>query len=436
MIQPMAPTSKLSPALRALRHRNYQLFFAGQFISVIGTWMQNVAQAWLVYRLTQSSVLLGLVGFIGQFPVFLLAPVGGLAADRWRRHRIIVGTQAVMMLLAFALAAITLSGTVQVSQVLVLAGLLGVVNAFDIPARQSFIVQMVGRADLPNAIALNSSLFNSARIIGPAIAGVLVAAIGEGWCFFANGVSYLAVIAGLLLMRIEPPVQVHAPGSPLAHLVAGFRWVGRTRPIRALLMQLGIVSLVGMPYTVLMPIFADRILHHGAAGLGILMGATGVGAVAGAIRLALRQGTGGLGRWVAYSTFSFGALLILFSLSRSFWLSALILVPVGFAFIVQMAASNTLIQSMVPDALRGRVMAAYSMMFMGMAPLGALGAGIAAAHLGAPLTVAIGGAGSCVSAAVFFSRLPSLRAEARELLLAQEMVGGDPADGASGGRIA
>ena len=328
MIQPMAPTSKLSPALRALRHRNYQLFFAGQFISVIGTWMQNVAQAWLVYRLTQSSFLLGLVGFVGQFPVFLLAPVGGLVADRWSRHRIIVGTQAAMMLLALALAAITLSGTVQVSQVLVLAGLLGVVNAFDIPARQSFIVQMVGRTDLPNAIALNSSLFNSARIIGPAIAGVLVATIGEGWCFFANGVSYLAVIAGLLLMRIQPPVQARAPGSPLAHLVAGFRWVGRTRPIRALLMQLGIVSLVGMPYTVLMPIFADRILHHGAAGLGILMGATGGGAVAGAIRLALRQGTGGLGRWVAYSTFSFGALLFLFSLSRAFWLSALILVPV------------------------------------------------------------------------------------------------------------
>ncbi len=431
----MAANSKFSTAVRALRHRNYQLFFSGQFISVIGTWMQNVAQAWLVYQLSKSSFLLGLVGFMGQFPVFLLAPVGGHAADRWRRHRIIVGTQTAMMLLAFVLAALTFSGIVEVWHVVVLAALLGFVNAFDIPARQAFVVEMVGRADLPNAIALNSSLFNGARIIGPAIAGVLVAAIGEAWCFFANGISYIAVITGLLLMRLEPRAAAPRPGSAIAHIIEGFRWVGSTRPIRALLIQLGIVSLVGMPYAVLMPIFADHILHRGAAGLGILMGASGVGALIGALRLALRQGTSGLGRWVAYSTFSFGASLILFALSRSFWLSAALLLPVGFTFIVQMAASNTLIQSMVPDALRGRVMAAYSMMFMGMAPLGALGAGIAASHLGAPLTVAIGGAASCVSAAVFRSRLPSLRAETRELLLAQQMVAGDPADEVSGGQI-
>jgi MFS family permease len=294
---------------------------------------------------------------------------------------------------------------------------------------------MVGREDLPNAIALNSSLFNSARILGPTVAGLLVAALGEAWCFFANGASYIAVIAGLLLMRLEPRAPAHLPDSAFDHIVAGFRWVGRTRPIRALLIQLGIVSLVGMPYAVLMPVFADRILHHGAAGLGILLGATGVGALAGALRLALRQGTSGLGRWVAYATFSFGALLILFSLSRSFWLSAALLVPVGFTFIVQMASCNTLIQSMTPDALRGRVMAAYSMMFMGMAPLGALAAGIAATHLGAPLTVAIGGALSCLSAAVFFSRLPSLSVEARELLLAQQTAGGT-AEEASGGQFA
>jgi MFS family permease len=415
----MAASSRFSAAIRALRHRNYRLFFGGQFISLIGTWMQNVAQAWLVYQLSKSSFLLGLTGFVGQFPVFLLAPVGGYAADRWSRRRIIVGTQCASMLLAFALAAIAFSGIVQVWHVVLLAGLLGVVNAFDIPARQAFVVQMVGRDDLANAIALNSSLFNSARIIGPAIAGLLVAAIGEAWCFSANGISYIAVVAGLLLMRLEPHAQTPRSGSAGAHMVEGFRWVGRTRPVRALLLQLGVVSLVGMPYMVLMPIFADRILHHGAAGMGMLMGASGVGAVAGAIRLAMRQGTRGLGRSVAYATLGFGATLILFSLSRSFWLSVALLLPVGFAFITQMAATNTLIQSMVPDSLRGRVMAAYSMMFMGMAPLGALLAGISATHLGAPLTVAMGGAGSCISGAIFLSRLPSLRVESHELLRAQ-----------------
>jgi len=426
----------LPVALRALRYRNFRLFFGGQLISLIGTWMQNVAQAWLVYRLSHSSFLLGLVGFVGQIPVFLLAPLGGHVADRWSRHRIIVGTQTASMLLAFAMSAITFSGVAQVWQVVILAGLLGVVNAFDIPARQAFVVQMVGREDLPNAIALNSSLFNSARIIGPAIAGVVVAAVGEAWCFFANGVSYIAVITGLLMMRLEPRAPAPRSGSAIAHIVEGFRWVGHNRPIRALLLQLGIVSLVGMPYAVLMPIFADRILHHGAAGLGLLMGATGVGALIGAFLLALRQTTRGLGRGVAISAFGFGVALILFSLSRSFWLSVALLVPVGFAFITQMAGTNTLIQSMAPDELRGRVMSVYSMMFMGMAPLGALLAGIAASHLGAPLTVAIGGGLSCLSAVVFYSRLPSWRGEARQLLHAQELVAGDPADAASGGQIA
>lgn len=435
MNPPMLANSKLSGVARALRHRNYQLFFGGQCISLTGTWMQNVAQAWLVYQLSKSSFLLGLVGFVGQFPVFLIAPLAGHVADRWSRHRIIVATQAAMMLLAFALAAITFSGVVQVWHVVVLAALLGVVNAFDMPARQAFVVQMVGRADLTNAIALNSSLFNGARIVGPAIAGLLVAAIGEAWCFFANGVSYIAVIAGLLLMRIEPHVQPPQAESAIAHIIAGFRWVGHTRPIRALLIQLGIVSLAGMPYAVLMPIFADRILHHGATGLGVLLGATGVGALGGALRLALRQGTRGLGRSLAYSTFSFGALLILFAYSRSFWLSAALLVPAGFAFISQMAGTNTLIQSMVPDALRGRVMSVYSMMFMGMAPLGALGAGIAAAHFGAPFTVALGGAGLCFTGAVFFTRWPSLRADAKQLLLAQEVSASRPDENVSGGQL-
>jgi MFS family permease len=271
-------SSRWQVALRALRHRNFQLFFSGQLISLIGTWMQSVAQSWLVYRLTGSALLLGSVGFASQVPVFLFSPLGGIAADRINRRYIVITTQIAAMLLALILAALTLLGKVQVWHVFVLASLLGVVNAFDIPGRQSFLVEMVGRDDLMNAIALNSSMFNGARVIGPAIAGILVAKFGEGWCFFGNGVSYIAVIVGLLLMRVQAPVRA-AMASPLEHMMEGFRFVNETAPIRALLLLLGLVSLVGMPYVVLMPIFADQILHGGARGLGILMGATGVGAL-------------------------------------------------------------------------------------------------------------------------------------------------------------
>src|SRR5580698_3740952 len=247
---------QLSATLRALRHRNFQLFFSGQLISLIGTWMQTVAQAWLVYRLTGSSLLLGSVGFASQFPVFLVAPFGGIVADHYNRQRVVITTQVCSMILALILAALTLTGTVRVWHIFVLAALLGVVNAFDIPGRQSFLVDMVGKEDLMNAIALNSSMFNGARIIGPAIAGVLAARIGEGWCFFANGVSYIAVIVGLWLMRVHPPSYADDHASPLAHIIEGFRFVSRTAPIRAILVLLGLVSLVAMPYTVLMPIFA------------------------------------------------------------------------------------------------------------------------------------------------------------------------------------
>src|SRR5208282_2925192 len=292
----------------SLRHRNFQLFFSGQLISLIGTWMQNIAQAWLVYRLTGSSLLLGLVGFAGQIPVFLFAPLGGMAADRWNRHRVVIGTQIASMILAFILAALTLLHIVRVWGIVLLAALLGAVNAFDIPARQAFLIDMVGREDLMNAIALNSSMFNGARVIGPAIAGLLVAWIGEGWCFFANAVSYIAVIVGLLLMRVHSPARAIG-ASPFEHMMEGFRFVNQTAPIRALLLLLGLVSLVGMPYVVLMPIFADQILHGGARGLGILMGATGVGALLGALTLAFREGVKGLGRWVALCCAGFGASL-------------------------------------------------------------------------------------------------------------------------------
>ena len=419
--------SKVRSTLRALRHRNFRLFFSGQLISLIGTWMQNVAQSWLVYRLTGSSALLGMVGFAGQIPVFLISPLGGLIADRHSRQRTVIATQTSAMILAFILAGLTLSGRVQVWHIFLLAALMGVVNAFDIPARQSFLVEMVGREDLINAIALNSSMFNGARIVGPAVAGILVATIGEGWCFFANGASYIAVIIGLTMIRVAP-AAAPKKASAISHIIEGFRFVAHTAPIRALLLLLGLVSLTGMPYAVLMPVFADQIFHSGARGLGILMGFSGAGALVGALALATRQTVSGLGRWVAVSTGVFGVSLILFSFSRSFWIAASLLVPVGLAMMTQMGASNTLIQTMTPDHLRGRVMSVYSMMFMGMAPVGALLAGVLADRFGAPVTVAIGGAIAIVGSIVFGLRLAALRPEARRLIMAQHMVGGDPAD--------
>jgi len=427
---------------RALRHRNFQLFFSGQLISLIGTWMQTVAQSWLVYKMTGSGLRLGEVGFASQIPVFLFAPLGGIVADRTNRKHVVIGTQVASMLLAFVLAALTLSHRVQVWHVFVLAALLGVVNAFDIPGRQSFLVDMVGKEDLMNAIALNSSMFNGARVVGPAVAGVLVARLGEGWCFFVNAVSYIAVIAGLLLMKVHAPARVSAQTSPWEHMIEGFRFVNRTAPIRALMILLGLVSVTGMPYAVLMPIFADKILHHGgqefasligshdlgAVRLGILMGAAGVGALLGALTLALRQGVKGLGTWVTVCCAGFGVSLMLFSFSSSFWLSVLLLMPVGYFVMLQMASSNTLIQVMVPDALRGRTMALYSMMFMGMGPIGALLGGALSDRLGAPLTVAIGGFASVMGAWWFAVQLPKIRVEARQLIVAQSMAGGEPSE--------
>ncbi len=423
----LPPGSGVSSTFRALRYRNFQLFFFGQLISLIGTWMQSVAQAWLVYRLTASAVLLGSIAFASQFPVFVIAPLGGVIADRHNRHRIVIATQTASMILAAILAWLTLTNRVQVWHVFVLATGLGVVNAFDIPARQSFIVEMVGREDQMNVIALNSTIFNGARIVGPAIAGILVARIGEGWCFMANALSYIAVIGGLLMMRVTSRPIAGIGTSPFQHMKEGFSWVKQMRPIRALLLLLGLVSLVGTPYAVLMPIFADRILHGGARGLGLLMGATGVGALLAALTLAVKKTVTGLGRWVAISSAGFGISMILFSQSRWFWVSFVLLIPMGFSMMLQSASSNTLIQSMVPDRLRGRVMSVYSMMFMGMAPFGGLFAGLVAHKLGAPLTLTVGGLACLVGSAMFGVYLPGLRCEARQLIIAQQMTGGDPA---------
>ena len=403
---------------RALRHRNYRLFFFGQLVSLIGTWMQSVAQAWLAYRLTGSAALLGVVAFSGQIPAFLFASWGGVVADRWPRRRILLATQVASMLLAGTLAGLTLSNRIEVPHLLVIAALLGVVNAFDIPARQAFVVEMVGREDLINAIALNSSIFNGARVVGPALAGVLVARFGEGWCFLLNATSYLAVLASLLAIDVPEAAGARPTGSTLSRIVEGFRYAAAARPVRALLLLLGVVSLTAMPFSVLMPIFADRILGGGAASLGLLMGASGVGALAGALVLASRRGIAGLGRFVALSAAGFGVCLVLFSLSRRLWLSVALQVPVGFFMISQMASSNTLIQSLVPDRVRGRVMALYTMMFMGMAPFGALLAGAAAERWGAPATLAAGGATALAGALALASRIPRLRAEARAMIVA------------------
>jgi len=417
--------SQWAVTLRALRHRNFQLFFSGQLISLVGTWMQSVAQAWLVYRITKSSLQLGAVGFASQIPVFLVAPLGGTIADRLNRHRLVIATQASSMILAAILAWLTLSGRIEIWHIYVLAILLGVVNAFDIPARQSFLVDMVGKEDLMNAIALNSSMFNGARVVGPAIAGIMLIRFGEGWCFAANSISYIAVIIGLLFMKVHGQPR-STKTSPLEDIAEGFRWVNSTKIIRALLLLIGLISLVGMPYTVLMPVFSDAILHQGARGLGILMGATGIGALFGALTLASKTGVKGLGRWVAVSCAGFGLSILLFSFSRIFWLSVLLLVPAGYAVMLQMACSNTLIQTMVPDQLRGRVIAVYTMMFMGMAPFGSLFGGALAHRFGAPVTVGIGGVACLLGAFWFWRQLPELRSEARRLILAQGLAGGEP----------
>jgi len=297
---------------------------------------------------------------------------------------------------------------------------------------QAFAVDMVGREDLINAIALNSSMINGARIVGPAVAGVLVASVGEGWCFLLNAISYIAVIVGLLRMTLTPHIRIPLPGSALTGIVEGFRYVRCTGPVRAVLLLLGLVSLMGMPYAVLMPIFADQILHGGPRGLGLLMGAAGVGALIGALVLATRKGIRGLGQWIAFAAAGFGLSLILFALSHRFWLSMVLLVPAGFSMIIEMASSNTLIQSLIPDELRGRVMAVYSMMFMGMAPFGSLLAGALAHRIGAPATVMLGGAVCIVGAAVFRWHLPAFRQEARQMIVALQVAGGEPPEEMSG----
>ena len=412
-------------ALRALRHRNFRLFFCGQLISLIGTWMDPIAESWLIYRLTGSPLLLGTVAFAGQIPVFLLMPIGGIVADRYDRRSILVATQSLTMTLTLVLAGITLTHVVRPWHVILLGALMGIVSAFDIPVRQAFLADMVPREDLVNAIAMNSAIFNGARVIGPALAGIVVTAVGEGWCFFANGLSFLAVIAGLLIMTAAPARQ-SLQGSPLQNIIEGFQFAARTAPVRLLILLLGLISLTGAPVVVLMPVFAGEVLHGGATTLGALMGTSGVGALCGAIMLATRKNVSGLERWIVVACNTFGVALVLFSLSRTFWLSAALLVLIGFSVVLEMGSSNTLIQGIVPDHLRGRAMAVCSMMFMGMAPLGAFIAGSVAHAIGAPMTVALGGAISIVGGIIFATRLSTLRPAVQALVAAQQMPGPAP----------
>jgi MFS family permease len=385
---------------RALRHRNFRLFVAGQIVSLIGTFMQTVAQSWLVYRLTQSELLLGATWFCTQLPVFLLGPFGGLAADRYSRHRIVVVTQALAMLQALALAVLTLSGKVQIWHVLVLATAMGVINAFDMPGRQSLLVQMTGKDDLLNAISLNSAIFNAARVIGPAVAGLAVAAAGEGICFLINALSFLAVIASLIAMRL-PPVVRRTADSPWEHLKDGFRYALRTPSIRTLLTVVAAGALSGMPALVLMPFFAEDIFGRGSRGLGFLMGAMGIGAVVGTLVLARRRKIAGLKDVIFYGVLTLGISFAVFALSPSFWISMAVMPVIGFSVMRQNASANTLIQTIIPDEYRGRVMAMYSMTVVGIGPLGSLAAGALAGPLGPRFTVLAGGILALGAAALY-----------------------------------
>lgn len=405
---------QLSARFRALQHRNFQLFFAGQLTSLCGTWMQTTAQLWLVYKLTGSAAMLGLLGFASQIPILPLAAVGGYVADHYDRHKGVMWTQTVSMLLAFLLAALTLTHTIRVWHLITIALLLGVVNSFDVPIRQAFIVQMVGKEDLPNAIALNSSIFNGARVVGPAVAGMAIVWVGEGWCFFLNGMSFLAVIGALAAMRPAKVPPSSGEGSPLRNFIEGFRYVWGDTAVRSALLLLSLLSLLGLQYSVFLPIFANDILHGGAQGMGFLLSAAGVGAVFGALHFAARTSYKGLARFIAVTAVICALGLMVFSQSKVFLLSAGVLFVVGFAATAQMAATNTIVQSRVPDELRGRVMAVYASMFMGVQPVGSLMAGLVARHIGAPRTLAIFGA-MCLAGAVAFIFRVLLRLETPEI---------------------
>jgi MFS family permease len=392
----------LNHITRALRHRNYRLFFGGQSISLIGTWITRIATSWLVYRLTGSELLLGVVGFCGSIPMLILSPFAGVLVDRWDRHRILVVTQVLSALQSAALAVLALMNVITVAEVIVLQLVQGVINSFDTPARQAFVVEMVeDREDLPNAIALNSSMINASRIIGPSIGGILIATVGEGWCFGVDAISYVAVIISLLLMTLTPPKKTGVIDTHmLEELRTGWTYVAGFPPVRALLLSVALVGLMGMPYATLMPVIASKVLHGGPHTLGILMTASGIGALAGTLYLASRHTVVGLGKVIVAASTGLSLGLIAFSFSRALWLSMLILPIVGAGLMLQAAASNTILQTVVDERLRGRVMAFYSVAIMGTQPIGSLLAGMAAERIGSEMTIFYG-ALACLAGALW-----------------------------------
>ena len=406
----------LSHAWRALRHRNFRLFFGGQTISLIGTWMTRVATSWLVYRLTRSSLLLGTVGFAGQIPTFLLAPIAGVIVDRIDRRKVMVWTQTLAMVQSLVLAWLTLSHRINIGEVLVLSALQGVINAFDMPGRQSFMIRMVeDRADLSNAIAINSSMVNAARLVGPSLAGMLIAATNEGWCFLVDGVSYIAVIASLLMMRV-PHEKLESHGvTMIEQLRQGWVYVSQSVPIRSILLLFSVLSLIGWPFMVLMPVFAAQVLHGGPHTFGFLMGAVGVGSLASALSLVVRKSVRGLLKMIPIAAAVFGAGLISFGLSRSLWLSLPMMLVTGFGMMQGLTTSNTILQTLVDEKMRGRVMSYYTMAFVGMAPFGSLLAGALAHAMGAPRTVIISGIACLVGSVWFWSRMTEIRTEMRPI---------------------
>ena len=405
-----------SGLFHALSYRNYRLFFFGQSISLVGTWMQQIAMSWLVYRLTGSALLLGTVGFTSQIPTFLVAPFAGVLADRSDRRALLLATQSLAMLQAFLLAYFVLSGSIQVWHIIALSLLLGLVNGFDIPIRQSFVIEMVEeKHSLANAIALNSSMVNAARLIGPSIAGLLIAVLGEGSCFLLNGISYFAVLISLLAMRVAPRPARQVRSSMLYELREGVSYAVGSVPIRVILLLMALISLMGMPYAVLMPVFAKEVLHGGPHTYGFLMASSGVGALTGTVYLASRRSVIGLGRLIAIACALFGAGVAAFALSGVLWISLFSLLISGFGAMVQVAASNTILQTIVDDDKRGRVMSFFTMSFMGMTPFGSLFAGAVAGQIGAPATVQIGGLACLVGALLFAAWLPSFRQKVRPI---------------------
>jgi MFS family permease len=403
-------TSRFSHAWRALKHRNFKLFVAGQSISLIGTWMTRLATSWLVWRLTHSALLLGVVGFSGQILTFVLAPFAGVLIERMDRRKLLIWTQALAAVQSLAMAWLTLAKVITIDEIIALSVLQGLINAFDMPGRQSFLVQMVeSKQDLGNAIALNSSMVNGARLIGPALAGIVIAAVGEGWCFAIDGVSYGAVIISLLIMQVKP-LHIHrAATSMLEQLKEGWAYVSTFRPIRSILLLFALLSLMGWPYAVLLPMFAAQVLHGGPHTLGFLTGASGVGALASALSLAVRKSVRGLTTMIQLAAAMFGLGLILFGLSHVLWISMALMLLVGFGMMQGLAASNTVIQTLVPEDKRSRVMSYYTMAFVGMAPFGSLLAGGLAHYFGAPHTVILTGA-CCVLGSLWFTfELPAVR---------------------------